>query len=367
MSDTDDSDSDIDFEDSEPESTEPDSDAGEAASDDVDMSESVDEAALDQSEIDDLFDICMDDEGPKSGVEALLGGGRLQYRRLPLLEACFNRLLTTLSSSLRNLTWEQVELSLADITPIRFDNYIEAIPMPALISVYKAVQWNGPGLVTIDSPLIYSIIDMLLGGRRTSTALAIEGRSFTTIETTLIERVIKLVLYEMSAAFKPICKIAFEHERLESNPSLVSIVPPTATAVVFKIDVDMDDRGGRIEILIPDSTIEPVLELLQQGFMGDKFGQDPIWEGHWTNEVRLAEAEIEVTLGHQMMSLRELMALDVGSTMILNTKPGDLVTLTSGRIPLMRGKVGQVDDAVAIQIKDWIAPLKRETFKLKTG
>lgn len=367
MSDTDDSDSDIDFEDSEPESTEPDGDVGEEASEGVDTSETLDEAALDQSEIDDLFDICMDDEQPTSGIEALLGGGRLQYRRLPLLEACFNRLLTTLCSSLRNLTWEQVELSLADITPIRFDNYIEAIPMPALISVYKAVQWNGQGLITIDSPLIYSIIDMLLGGRRTSTALAIEGRSFTAIETTLIERVIKLVLLEMSAAFKPICKIAFEHERLESNPSLVSIVPPTATAVVFKIDVDMDDRGGCIEILIPDSTIEPVLELLQQGFMGDKFGQDPIWEGHWTNEVRLAEAEIEVDLGHQMMPLRELMALDVGSTVILNSKPGDLVTLTSGRIPLMRGKVGQVDDAVAIQVEEWIAPFKREAFKMKTG
>ncbi|MGI9510316.1 MAG: flagellar motor switch protein FliM [Geminicoccaceae bacterium] len=368
MSDSDDdSEIEVEVEDENEAETTPDETGDGFETGDVGLSADVDDAALDQSEIDDLFDIAMDDDEPVSGIHALLGGTHLQYRRLPLLEACFDRLLTTLSSSLRNLTWEQVELSLADITSTRFQDYIDAIPMPALISVFKAVEWNGTGLITIDSPLIYAIIDVLLGGRRTSTSLAIEGRSFTAIETSLIERAVKLVLDEMILAFKPICEITFEHDRLESNPALASIVPPTATGVVFKIDIDMDDRGGRLEVLIPDATLEPVLNLLQQGFMGDKFGHDPIWEGHWTREVRLAEAEVEVTLGHQMMSLRELMDLEVGSTLKLNTKPGDQVTLTSGRIPLMRGKVGQVDDAVAIQVENWIAPAKREAFKTKSS
>ena len=40
----------------------------------------------------------------------------------------------------------------------------------------------------------------------------------------------------------------------------------------------MEDRGGRLELLLPYATLEPVRELLLQMFMGEKFGRDTIWE-----------------------------------------------------------------------------------------
>ena len=338
------------------------------ADDEIDFTadaSSSDDAALDQAEIDQLLDISADDDRPTGGLETLVGTTHIQHPRLPLLEACFDRLATTLSSSLRNFTWGHVELSMANADSVRFGDYLEAVPLPALISVFEAEQWNGLGLITIDSPLIYSIIDVLLGGRRASTSLEIEGRSFTPIESTLMERVIRLVLDDMSAAFEPLCKIAFRHERIESNPGLASIVHPSETAVVFRLDVDMGDRGGRLEVLIPDATLEPVRDLLQQAFMGDKFGQDRIWEEHWIREIRLAETELEVSLGYRMMSFREVKELEIGSTLQLTDKPEDLVVLTCGRIPLMRGRVGRVGETVAFQIHDWIGPLQRPSFKMK--
>jgi len=50
----------------------------------------------------------------------------------------------------------------------------------------------------------------------------------------------------------------------------------------------MEDRGGRLELLLPYATLEPVRELLLQQFMGEKFGRDSIWETHLAEE----------TLGH---------------------------------------------------------------------
>jgi hypothetical protein len=52
----------------------------------------------------------------------------------------------------------------------------------------------GYGLLTVDSNLIYSIIDVLLGGRRGTTAMRVEGRPYTTIERTLVQRMIEVVL-----------------------------------------------------------------------------------------------------------------------------------------------------------------------------
>lgn len=338
--------------------TDTEADASPSSDDDVqpgDDEEVDDAAALGQSEIDDLFGISMDEEEEVTGLQALLNNKFVQHKRLPLLDACFDRLIRVLTTSLRTFTSENVELTLAETKSIRFGDYIESVPLPALISVFKAVEWENFGLITVDSPLIYAMIDSLLGGRRISSALAIEGRSFTSIESMLVERLVKLVLAEMSTAFEPLSKVQFQHERLESNPSLAAIAYPADTAILFKIDVDMDDRGGRFEVLIPYATLDPVRDMLQQMFMGEKFGRDSIWETHWANEMMEADTNLEVSLCEQMMPFNDVMNLKVGSTLQLRAKPDDLVTLWSGQTPLLRGKVGRLGDRMAIRIEEWFA------------
>lgn len=323
----------------------------------------AEDGALDQCEIDDIFGISMENEQPTTGVRALLSSDRIQHKRLPLLEACFNRLVRALNESMRNFTANYVELSLVDTDSVRFGNYIESIPLPALISVFKAVEWNDFGLVSVDSSLIYSVLDMLLGGRRAVTPLMVEGRSFTSIEVKLIERMIGLILDEMATAFKPLAEIEFRYERMESNPSQATVAYPTDIAFVFKIDVNMDDRGGRIEVLIPYPMLEPVRPLLQQMFMGEKFGRDSIWESHWTSELLLADVELEVSLGEQPLTLKEITELQVGSTLQLPVRPEDSVMLRCGDTYLMQGKVGRVGDKVAIEIQDWLSNEHRQALK----
>jgi flagellar motor switch protein FliM len=70
---------------------------------------------------------------------------------------------------------------------VRFGDYLNSIPLPCVLSVFKAEEWENFGLFTVDSSLIYSIIDVLLGGRRGQASLRIEGRPYTTIETNLVE------------------------------------------------------------------------------------------------------------------------------------------------------------------------------------
>ena len=202
--------------------------------------------------------------------------------------------------------------------------------------------------------MIYATIDVLLGGRRAGASLAIETRPFTTIETTLIKRMIALVLEAMTKAFKPLTEVEFRYERIESNPSLVEISPPTNIAILLKIDVTLDDRAGRIEILIPYATLEPLRDLLQQMFMGEKFGQDSIWESHLVGQMHLTDVELDVTFGEHAVSLGEVLALEIGSTLKLRSKPEDPVILRCGTTPLLQANVGRVGDIHCDQSR-WLA------------
>ncbi|HYF85862.1 flagellar motor switch protein FliM, partial [Azospirillum sp.] len=242
---------------------------------------------LNQDEIDSLlgFDQGGAGDGDNSGIMALVNSALVNYERLPMLEVVFDRLVRMMSTSLRNFTSDNVEVSLDQISSVRFGDYLNSIPLPAMLSVFKAEEWDNYGLMVVDSALIYSIVDVLLGGRRGTAAMRIEGRPYTTIERNLVERMVHVVLSDLSAAFDPLSPVTFRFDRLETNPRFATIARPANAAVLVKLRIDMEDRGGRLELMIPYATLEPVRELLLQMFMGEKFGRDSIWETHLASEL----------------------------------------------------------------------------------
>lgn len=148
-----------------------------------DPGDALSERVLNQDEIDSLlgFDLGDDDGAERSGIRAIINSALVSYERLPMLEIVFDRLVRLMTTSLRNFTSDNVEVSLDNISSIRFGDYLNSIPLPAILAVFRAEELDNYGLLTVDSNLIYSIVDVLLGGRRGTAALRIEGRPYTTI------------------------------------------------------------------------------------------------------------------------------------------------------------------------------------------
>ncbi len=308
---------------------------------------------LNQEEIDSLlgFDEEHEDEGQRSGIQAILSSALVSYERLPMLEVVFDRLVRLMSTSLRNFTSDNVEVSLDNIASIRFGDYLNSIPLPAMLSVFKAEEWDNFGLITVDSSLIYSIVDVLLGGRRGTAAMRIEGRPYTTIERSLVERMVHVMLSDLGAAFEPLSPVTFRFDRLETNPRFATISRPSNAAIVARLRIDMEDRGGRLELLLPYATLEPVRELLLQMFMGEKFGRDSIWETHLAEELWMTEVDLEAVIDTQIMKLANVFNLKVGSRIMFGTSPDDPIQLQCGDVPLYTGRMGRRGQNIAIRIE----------------
>ncbi|MCA3246012.1 MAG: flagellar motor switch protein FliM [Azospirillum sp.] len=307
---------------------------------------------LNQDEIDSLlgFDAGGAGGDGTSGMQAIINSALVSYERLPMLEIVFDRLVRMLTTSLRNFTSDNVEVSLDVITSTRFGDYVNSIPLPAMLAVFKAEQWDNFGLLTVDSALIYSIVDVLLGGRRGTAAMRIEGRPYTTIERNLVERLVAVVLGDLSASFDPISKVNFRFERLETNPRFATIARPANAAIIAKLRIDMEDRGGRLELLLPYATLEPVREILLQQFMGEKFGRDSIWEGHLATELWSTEVDIHAVLDDQVMTLQDVLDFKVGTRLMLNATSDSEVEVLCGPERLFKGRMGRRGQNVAVMI-----------------
>ena len=308
---------------------------------------------LNQAEIDSLLGF---DDGPtgddaRTGMQRIISSGLVSYERLPMLEIVYDRLVRIMSTSLRNFTSDNVEVGIDNILSLRFGDYLNSIPLPAMLAVFKAVEWDNYGLMVVDSALIYSIVDVLLGGRRGTAAMRIEGRPYTTIERTLVERLITVVLADLSASFDPICPVTFRFERLEVNPRFATISRLSNAAILARLRIDMEDRGGSLALLLPYATLEPVRELLLQQFMGEKFGRDSIWETHLAEELWATDVELEVVLDEQTVRLSDVVNLVPGSRIMLNTLPGSSVQISCGAVRLFEGRVGRRKNRIAVMIE----------------
>jgi flagellar motor switch protein FliM len=313
---------------------------------------------LNQDEIDSLLGF--DDDGmgggETSGVMALINSAMVNYERLPMLDIVFDRLVRLMSTSLRNLTSDNVEVSLDQVSTVRFGDYMNSIPLPAMLSVFKAEEWDDSGLMTTDSALIYSIVDVLLGGRKGTPSIRVEGRPYTTIESKLVEKMVQVTLSDLSSAFDPLSPVSFNLDRVETNPRFATITQSGNACVLARLRVDMGDRGGRVEILIPYATLEPIRELLLQMFMGEKFGRDSIWESHLTVELHKTDVQLQAILGEATLPLGEMLNWEVGSQIMFPTTTNDDLELRCGHFPMFKGPVGQKQDNIAVKIEDYIQP-----------
>jgi flagellar motor switch protein FliM len=318
------------------------------------------ERVLNQDEIDSLlgFDLSEED-GQRTGIRAIINSALVSYERLPMLEIVFDRLVRLMTTSLRNFTSDNVEVSLDNISSIRFGDYLNSIPLPAILAVFRAEELDNYGLLTVDSNLIYSIVDVLLGGRRGTAALRIEGRPYTTIERVLVQRMVEVVLADAKQAFEPLTPVSFNLDRLETNPRFAAIARPANAAILVKLRIDMEDRGGRIELLLPYATLEPVRKLLLQQFMGEKFGRDNIWESHLATELWTTQMEVRAVLDEQQVPLSRVLDLKVGETLMLNATADSPIELRCGAVPLTKGRMGRRGANVAVRVDAPLTPTAR--------
>jgi flagellar motor switch protein FliM len=312
---------------------------------------------MSQEEIDTMLGFSLgDDKNDRNGIQAIVDSGSVSYERLPMLEIIFERLVRLLSTSLRNFFTDNVEVTLESIRSVRFGDYMNSISQPAMLSVFKAEEWDNFGLVTIESALMYSIMDTMFGGKRGQPAPRVDGRPFTSIEIRLIRRVIALILGDAEAAFRPLSPVTFTIDRIESNPRFVSISRPANAAIRVELKFDMEGRGGSLHILLPYATIEPIRDLLLESFMGEKLGRDPIWENHLATEVWQAEVPVTCVLHETQMPLKRMMNLEIGDTLMFDARPDAFVSLRCGDFVVTDGRIGRVDDKIAVQV---VSPLRR--------
>jgi flagellar motor switch protein FliM len=313
------------------------------------------ERSLDQNDIDSLFGDSA--SGPVSGpsrrgFEALIGNVVVGIDRMPMLNIMVDRLAQLMTVRMRGFTGDNADVSIDRIQPCRLKDFLDTVSLPAMIAVLRIEPWEGYCLAALDPKLITSAMDMLLGGRRNRGA-PIEGRPYTAIERTFIERLTQdVIARDLKQAFELIGEVDFVLERFETTPSYAAVTKLSAAAIMFRAEIAMENRGGHIDFLIPYSSFDPVREQLVEEFMGKRHGGDPAWRTHLATVLPHAEVALRAVIEQRPISTAEVMRWRVGSHLVLDRRHDEPIDVYCEDLLVLRASIAEKDGRVALCVQD---------------
>lgn len=272
-----------------------------------------------------------------------------QLRTLQLLHENFSRQAATqLSTQLR----ARVEMKVTSTDQVSYEEYVRSMPTSTLVNVIEFDNLIGNGIIELNPPLTFTIIDRLVGG---PGQLRHKARELTDIEVSLMRTVVESLLVSLSDAWSAVVPLNFRYVSSEMNPQFAQIVAPSDMIMLVVIDVEIGDSAGMITLCLPYHSLEPILERFtpQTYFGTGSEGQVEV-RASIEHELEKVTMPVAAVLGAAPLTLRELMALQGGDVIPLTSLVGRDLTVTVAGRPAFRAQPGLRGKVMAVQVTELI-------------
>jgi flagellar motor switch protein FliM len=288
----------------------------------------------------------------ESGIKAVIDQSLQSYEKLPMLQIIFDKLVRLLSTSLRNLTSEAVDIEIKTFESLRFSTWLNKTKIQPAIGIFKIIEWNNLGLLVLNNELVFNFIELLLGGKKNSAPRDSVAKPYTLIEQSIIKQIIDVIVQGLSESFSLVHNSTFTLERLETNPHLTSIARPGDAIILLELTVDLDGRKGAIELVIPYETIEPIKKDLQQVVIGDNNKNDSSWHDKLISTISNVNLPLQAVIIDENVKFSTISKINVGDTIIINHKVDAPVEVLCNKKKLFEASMGKKDGQVALHITD---------------
>ena len=307
---------------------------------------------LSGGEIESESDIPEDD----SGIVPfdLANQDRIIRGRMPVLEIVNDRFARLCTNALSNTVRKRVELNPISIDMTKFGEFMRSLPVPTSINIFKMDPLRGNAIIVVDSRLVFALVENVFGGAGSQPK--IEGREFTRIEQAVVDKVIKIALDNMEESWRPVHDVKLELVRSEINPQFAAIVPPSDVVVVITFEVELDSAIGSMVICLPYATIEPIRSKLHASFQTERLEVDHAWVARLKERLLETPVEFKVHFGNTQITGNQLLRMQVGDVLVLDTDVEDLLPCTVAGVTKYQGVAGTAKSMKALQIVKEIEP-----------
>jgi flagellar motor switch protein FliM len=271
------------------------------------------------------------------------------HLRMPALGIVNERFVGLLRTSLPVVSRSVIDINLSTTESVKFGDFSRSVPLPASLNIFKMEPLRGFSLLVLEGALVFSFVEGLFGGSGAGH-VKLEGRGFTSIETKIIEKIVKIILKDLQQAWAEILEIKAVFTRSEMDPQFVGIVTPEDVIIVNKFIIDLENGSGSMTICTPYSSLEPIRARLKSRHHGERQETDHTWHKYLKNKIGQISLELSCNIGTAKINSKELLQMKVDDVIVLDQKIGEAVVVNIEGIPKFSGYPGSCNNKKAVKI-----------------
>ena len=316
---------------------------------------------LTQGEIDSLLQAISTGDIPVQGTEAADSSSKAKgydFRRpnkfskehLRTLEMLHQQFARHLSSFLSGYLRTSINIELASVGQIIYDEFIRSVPTPTILTVFDLEPLNGPAIMEANTDFVFPIIDLMFGGSGSSSDL---NRELTDIEIQVTRKMMGRILGFLAPTWQDIYEIKPEVRAIETNPRLQQLYSPNEVVALLTFTVTLGENDqGMINLCLPYIMLDPVIARLsvRQQFIrqfASGTGENYNKIVHW---LHLCKLDVTTVVGETTITVEDFLQLQCGDVVVLdNDVHTDLDVYIGGSLKL-GAQAGSVGGNLGIQI-----------------
>jgi len=295
--------------------------------------------------------------GPVANYD-LTSQDRIIRGQMPTLDAINEQIAGLVAMGLTGRTRMALKVTSSAATLLKFADLTPLLAPPATVAVLGLGASYGFGLLLLEPGVADGLLAAALGDRRSRgpEAQAEGRREFTAVEQMVLKRLLTVLSEAMAVAWEAVIPFRPEVLRLELDPRMASIAPPSDVGIVSSFEM-VGGIQGRMQLVIPYAAVEPAKAKLAAARQLSQRGDDRTSD-LLAREVEQVEVDVRGLLGRTVINFSRLLELQPGEVLLLDTdEQSPLQIRVQGREKL-RGHPSVSGGAMALVVETPVSGMR---------
>ena len=272
--------------------------------------------------------------------------------RLKMLNSIFEGYARVINSRINALLHSTCEIEVDSVEEQRYYEFSNALTESDVVALAKIdlekLQGEDPILVHMDTPVVLSMLDRMMGGEGEPDPTLSSEYTMTDLELNMYENLISDLIPILGNSWENYITIHFDYVRTEENPTLVQLIGYEETVVIVGVNIKFPNCTGRMSLCLPGEMLTNIFTEISKSTSRRSTGEDKSEEIF--GSLRESELEIVAELARTRILLSDLYHLNVGDVVDIKRPKDTPVFLNIGGRRWFDGKMGISNKQVAVKI-----------------
>lgn len=295
---------------------------------------------------------------PESGaMSSLLSAAGLSVERLPMLQVLFERVCTGLVQQFENLSDAEIELTLERVWTGEIDEANVEDDRNIVVELGMSDE-GASSFFVLDRPALYLLLECFLGASGNERPYTQE-HDFTALELMFAKTIADRAGLAFRQVFSDFIDVTMFTKTAKKGCEIKTLSVPKSPFLIGSFALDVFDRSGLVNILIPQIIIAPLKNRFVSVENSEGATSDAPWVEHIKSQLLHTDMECQAILDGGQVTLENVASMKVGDIFELDIPADSQVRLSSNKQNLFWCELGQTGGSFTLKIAD-PAPEKKD-------